>query len=253
ALHPRHVPRDRRLSRRDQRADADEHRLRHAPLGAVARLGDAADREDGRSAQAPAAATTGRPPHRYQEEVKRMSVILPYEMPALVTTAPLDIHHSTVLPEWVDWNGHMNLAFYVTAFDQASGAFMRNMGLGRRYVDGRHGMTFVLETHVTYDREMKGGAPMRFTTQLLDCDAKRVHLFHEMFHADEGYLAATNETIVMNIDFASRKSAPWPKQAAERLESVWTAHQHLPRPAKAGRVMGLPKKSSDRATPVAQS
>ena len=101
-----------------------------------------------------------------------MSFILPYEMPALVTTAPLDIHRGNVLPEWVDWNGHMNVAFYVAAFDQASGAFMRNMGLGRRYVDGKHGMTFVLETHVTYDREMKAGAPMRFTTQLLDRDAK---------------------------------------------------------------------------------
>ena len=82
---------------------------------------------------------------------------LPYELPELVTAAPLDIHHSTVLPEWVDWNGHMNVAFYVTAFDQASGAFMRNMGLGRRYVDGKLGMTFVLETHVTYDREMRQG------------------------------------------------------------------------------------------------
>jgi acyl-CoA thioester hydrolase len=144
----------------------------------------------------PAQAQTGRPHHRHQEEVAYMSVILPYEMPALVTTAPLDIHRSTVRPDWVDWNGHMNVAFYVTAFDQASGAFMRNIGLGRHYVDGKHGMTFVLETHVTYDREMKGGAPMRFTTQLLDRDAKRVHLFHEMYPRQEGYLAATNETIV---------------------------------------------------------
>ena len=80
----------------------------------------------------------------------------------------------------------MNVAFYVAAFDQASGAFMRNIGLGRHYVDGKHGMTFVLETHVTYDREMKGGALMRFTTQLLDRDAKRVHLFHEMYHRDAG-------------------------------------------------------------------
>jgi len=86
------------------------------------------------------------------------------------------------------------------------------------------------------------GVPRGFTTQLLDRDAKRVHLFHEMYHAEQGYLAATNETIVINIDFASRRSAPWPKQAAERLEAVWAAHQHLPRPAKAGRTMGLRKK-----------
>jgi len=171
-----------------------------------------------------------------------MLVTLPYDMPDLVTRAPLDIHRSTVLPEWVDWNGHMNVAFYVTAFDQASGAFMRNMGLGRDYVDNKLGMTFVLETHVTYDREMRGGAPMRFTTHLLDRDAKRVHLFHEMHHEEQGYLAATNEVIVINIDYTSRRSAPWPMQAAERLEAVWTEHKHLPRPAKAGRVMGLAKK-----------
>jgi len=171
-----------------------------------------------------------------------MSATLPYEMPELVATAPLDIHHSTVRPEWVDWNGHMNVAFYVLAFDQASGAFMRNIGLGRDYVDSRSGMTFVLETHVTYDREMREGAPMRFATQLLARDAKRVHLYHEMFHADERYLAATNEVIVMNIDYASRRAAPWPRQAAERLERVWEAHKHLPRPAKAGRIMGLGSK-----------
>ncbi|MBM3647249.1 MAG: thioesterase-like protein [Alphaproteobacteria bacterium] len=167
---------------------------------------------------------------------------LPYELPELVTRAPLDIHHATVLPEWVDWNGHMNVAFYVTAFDEASGTFMRNMGLGRRYVDGKLGMTFVLETHVTYDREMREGAPMRFITQLLARDGKRVHLFHEMFHADQGYLAATNETIVMNIDYASRRSAPWPVPAAERLEELWATHKDLPRPTKVGRVMGLGKK-----------
>ena len=167
---------------------------------------------------------------------------LPYELPELVTRAPLDIHRSTVLPEWVDWNGHMNVAFYVTAFDQSSGTFMRNMGLGRRYVDGKLGMTFVLETHVTYDREMRGDAPMRFTTQLLERDVKKVHLYHEMFHAAQGYLAATNEVIVMNIDYASRRSAPWPAPVAKRLETLWLAHRDLPRPAKAGRVMSLHRK-----------
>ena len=104
-------------------------------------------------------------------------------------------------------------------------------------------MTFVLETHVTYDREMKGGAPMRFATQLLDRDAKKVHLFHEMFHAEQGHLAATNETIVMNIDYATRRSGPWPRPVAERLETLWAEHRLLPKPAKAGRVMSLSKKT----------
>ena len=165
-------------------------------------------------------------------------------MPELVTRAPLDTHRSTVLPEWVDWNGHMNVAYYVTAFDQASGAFMRNMGLGRNYVDNKLGMTFVLETHVTYDREVKGGTPLRFRTQLLDRDAKRVHLFHEMFNDHEGYLASTSESIIMNISYETRRSGPWPDQAAARLDALWEEHKKLTRPAKAGRVMGLKKPPS---------
>src|SRR5471030_1857420 len=171
-----------------------------------------------------------------------MSVVLTYEMPPLVTHAPLDVHRSVVKPEWVDWNGHMNVAYYVTAFDQASCAFMRNIGLGRNYVNNKLGMTFVLEMHITYDRELREGAPMLFKTQLLDCDAKRVHLFHEMYHAEEGYLAATNETIVMNIDYTTRKSGPFPLQATERPEKVWTVHKTVAKPAKSGRLMGLRKK-----------
>jgi acyl-CoA thioester hydrolase len=172
-----------------------------------------------------------------------MSVVLTYEMPELVTRAPFDLHRSSVLPEWVDWNGHMNVAYYIMAFDQAGGAFMRNMGLGRNYVNNKLGMTFVLETHITYDRELREGAPLMFKTQLLDRDAKRVHVFHEMFHAEQGYLAATSESIIMNIDYATRKSGPWPAQAAERLEQIWAAHKTLPKPAKSGRIMGLQKKA----------
>ena len=169
---------------------------------------------------------------------------LPYELPELVTRAPLDTHRSTVLPEWVDWNGHMNVAFYVTAFDQASGAFMRNMGLGRRYVDGKLGMTFVLETHVTYDREMREGAPMRFTTQLLARDAKRVHLYHEMFHADRGLPRGDQRD---DRDEHRLRHAPLRALAGAGRRAAGDAvagAQGLPRPAKAGRVMGLKKNPS---------
>ncbi|HEY6718332.1 MAG TPA: thioesterase family protein, partial [Reyranella sp.] len=139
-------------------------------------------------------------------------------------------------------NGHMNVAFYVTAFDQAGGAFMRNMGLGRRYVDGKLGMTFVLEAHVTYDQEVREGDALRITTQILDHDAKRLHYIHAMYHADEGYLAATNELMLMNIDYATRRSAPWPEFAMERIEKLAAAHKNLPVPRQAGRLIGIKKK-----------
>ncbi len=73
---------------------------------------------------------------------------------------------------------------------------------------------------------------MRFATQLLARDAKKVHLFHEMYHAEQGYLAATNETIVMNIDYAAAAPRPGPRQVAERAggRSGATPPEALPKP-----------------------
>ena len=63
-----------------------------------------------------------------------------------------------------------------------------------------------------------------------------------MFHAEQDYLAATCEVVLMNIDYTTRRSGPWPRPVGERLEAVWATHKDLPRPAKVGRVMGLAKK-----------
>ncbi|MGE0421224.1 MAG: thioesterase family protein [Reyranellaceae bacterium] len=167
---------------------------------------------------------------------------LPYELPELDLVAPLDRHRSVVKDEWVDWNGHMNMARYMEAFDYASGAFHTQIGMGRRYIDNKLGMTFVIEAHITYDRELRGGAPLRFTTQLLDHDAKRLHLFHTMYHAEEGFLASTCESMIMHIDVKTRKSAPFRRIVQERLARMAEAHGRLPKPAKAGRLIGIPRR-----------
>ena len=156
--------------------------------------------------------------------------------------APLDIHRATVLPDWIDWNGHMNVGFYVVAFDKATDTLCAQFGCSWDYTREKLGMTFVLEAHVTYDREVKEGDPLRITTQILDHDAKRIHFIHEMFHATEGYLAATNELMLMNIDYQTRRSAPWPEFAMPRIEKLAAAHAHLPRPKQAGRLIGIKRK-----------
>jgi len=166
----------------------------------------------------------------------------PYPMIEPNLGAPLDVHRATVLPEWIDWNGHMNVGFYVVAFDKATDTLCQQLGVGWEYTRDRIGMTFVLEAHVTYDREVKEGDPLRITTQILDHDAKRVHYIHEMYHATEGYLASTNELMLMNIDYATRRSAPWPAWAMDRLGTLAAAHKVLPVPKQAGRLIGLKKK-----------
>ena len=92
------------------------------------------------------------------------------------------------------------------------------------------------------DTIRKEGDPLRIATQLLDYDAKRVHYIHAMYHATEGYLAATNELMLMNIDYASRRAAPWPEWAMARIEQMAAAHRSLPRPPQAGRLIGIKRK-----------
>ncbi|HRZ24495.1 MAG TPA: thioesterase family protein, partial [Candidatus Contendobacter sp.] len=79
--------------------------------------------------------------------------------------SPLCLYTSVALPEWIDYNGHMNVAYYVLAFDHATDAFTEYLGLGRDYQERQRCSTFVVETHVNYQRELVAGDPIRITTQ----------------------------------------------------------------------------------------
>jgi acyl-CoA thioester hydrolase len=171
--------------------------------------------------------------------VQGLTMPLPYPLPAIDLSAPFDRHRARVKREWIDANGHMNVGYYVVAFDHASYTLCEQLGVSWDYTRRELGMIFVLEAHVTYDRELLPDAPFRVTTQILGHDAKRVHVFHEMYHAEEGFLAATNELMILHVDFKTRRAAPWPKETQARLAAMAAAHASLPHPAKAGRVIGL--------------
>jgi acyl-CoA thioester hydrolase len=165
---------------------------------------------------------------------------MPLDPPDL--SAPFDRHRARVLPEWIDYNGHMNVAFYLYAFDQATETLCVALGCAADYVRQKRGMLFTLETHVTYDREVALGDPLRITSQILDWDAKRLHFFHHMYHADQGYLAATNEQIMLHVGYQSRRSAPFTDKVAARVAAMAQAHAGLSRPVQAGRIIGIPRK-----------
>ena len=142
-------------------------------------------------------------------------------------------------PEWIDNNGHMNMGFYVVVFDLATDEWMRVIGLDAEH-RGAHGVTtFCLEAHVTYHREVREGDRLRFTTRLLAFDAKRLHYIHEMYHAESGYLAATNELMSLHVSQATRRGAPMAPEVLERLARLQAVHDRLPRPPQVGRVIGL--------------
>ena len=155
------------------------------------------------------------------------------------TDGLLELHREVVRPEYIDWNGHMNVAYYVLVFDHATDALFDHIGLDEAYRKERDFTTFTLEAQVTYQREVLEGDPLRITTQLLDYDHKRAHYFHRMHHAEEGWLAATNELLSLHIDTRKRRSAPFPDDILARWAEIHEAHAALPRPPEAGRAMGI--------------
>lgn len=157
----------------------------------------------------------------------------------MAISTPLELHAESVLPEWIDYNGHMNVAYYVLAFDHVTDAFLDYIGLDHDYKAKADVTTFVADMNVTYKREVIEGDPLRFTTQLLEFDEKRFRYFHCMYHAEKNYLAATNELLSLHIDLKTRRVAPMAPVILERLDAVQRAHAHLPMPEGAGRVLGL--------------
>ena len=159
---------------------------------------------------------------------------------------PLDAYRDVVRPEWIDNNGHMNMGYYLVVFDLATDEFMRWVGLGAEH-RRRHGVTtFCLEAHVTYHREVRAGDPLRFTTHLLAHDARRMHYIHAMYHATDGYLAATNELMSLHVALDTRRGAPMSADVLARLATIQSAHDALPRPAQVGRSIGLAARPTTR-------
>lgn len=140
-----------------------------------------------------------------------------------------------VEPGWIDYNGHLNMAYYNVLFDRAVDEAYEVIGCGADYVAKRGFSTFTAEVHVRYLRELHAGDPVRVTFQLLDYDAKRMHYFEQLFHAVEGWMSATSENMSLHVDMTAKRTAPFPDDVIARLARMKAAHARLPVPEAAGR------------------
>ena len=153
--------------------------------------------------------------------------------------APLSLHREKVRREWIDYNGHLNMGFYLLAFDHAKDAFLDYIGLGEEYASNSDGTTFSLEAHLSYLAEVRDNDLLRFETYVFDFDEKRIHFAHAMYHDSENYIAATNELVSLHVSRSKRRAMPMPQNAQERLTIMKTAHENLVPPPGMSRQMGL--------------
>ena len=152
--------------------------------------------------------------------------------------APLALLETPVLPEWIDYNGHMSESCYLTAFGEASDALFRYVGIDGAYrASGRS--FYTVESHLNNLREAGEQDRLRMTTQVFGVDDKRLHLFHAMVRVEDGTLLATAEQMLLHVDSQAAKSAPIDAAVRERLQAILAAHGSLPRPPQVGRAIGL--------------
>jgi acyl-CoA thioester hydrolase len=144
---------------------------------------------------------------------------------------------------WIDYNGHLNMAYYNVVFDRAVDEAFELIGIGLDYVKTRRHSCFTAEVHVRYLRELHAGDPVRVTFRLLDYDAKRLHFFEELFHASECWISATSENMALHVDMNAGKTAPFPAEVAARLAKMKASHSKLPCPEAVGRRIAMPGKS----------
>nr|WP_314561206.1 thioesterase family protein [uncultured Pseudomonas sp.] len=163
-------------------------------------------------------------------------------MPALMT------YTTKIQPDWVDYNGHLRDAFYLLIFSYATDALMDTLGLTSENREASGHSLFTLELHLNYLHEVKLGAEVEVHTQLIAHDAKRLHLYHSLHSVGDEKALAGNEQMLLHVDLAGPRSAPFSEATLAQLSPLVAAHAELPRPALLGRVIGLPgqQKSPDQ-------
>ena len=152
--------------------------------------------------------------------------------------APLALYNCRVLSEWVDYNGHMTEAAYLTAFGWATDALFRYIGDDEAYRE--QGFSYyTVETHINYYQEASSTDALSITTQLLGADDKRMHLFHRMYNSATQKLLATTEQMLLHVDTKAAKACAAQPQIIETIQAIASAHAELPTPKQVGRQMAI--------------
>ena len=152
--------------------------------------------------------------------------------------SPFPVHSATVLPEWIDGNGHMNLAYYVLVFDAATDLLCDAAGLGAAHRHRTRTGVFAAETHILYRAELLLGDQVQVQSQIVGADAKRIHLAHELLRGDDP--VAQQEVMLLHVSLDTRRVTPFPPDIQAQVSALASAHARLPRPDWLGRSLSMP-------------
>tara|TARA_B100001013_G_C24595289_1_gene436521 strand:+ start:100 stop:576 length:477 start_codon:yes stop_codon:yes gene_type:complete len=122
-----------------------------------------------------------------------------------------------VKSEWTDYNGHMNLAYYIHLFDTAWEAMLEKFLIGEDSAKIENRTTFAVESHTTYDQEVRAGEEVDMNLLFIDYDKKRIVYKMEMINKQKQYLAATSEILSVYVDLKVRRVVEFEPEKASLI------------------------------------
>ena len=120
--------------------------------------------------------------------------------------------------EWTDYNNHMNMAYYVLVFDQIWEIILEKFKMGEQSAKTTKMSTMVVETHTTYNNEVKEGDEVEINLTFFDHDKKRLHFKMEMIEKSSKKLSATLEMLSLYIDLSKRKVSEFEKEKVKLMD-----------------------------------
>tara|TARA_B100000965_G_C19204004_1_gene588627 strand:+ start:63 stop:530 length:468 start_codon:yes stop_codon:yes gene_type:complete len=130
-----------------------------------------------------------------------------------------------VKSEWTDYNGHMNLAFYIHLFDSSWEVLLEKFNIGENSAKTEKRTTFAVESHTTYDMEVKVGDEVDINLLFIDLDKKRIVYKLEMIHKSEKYLASTTEVCSLYVDLNTRRVTEFEDSKTKLINEFIETHK----------------------------
>jgi acyl-CoA thioester hydrolase len=128
------------------------------------------------------------------------------------------IANQIIKKEWTDYNNHMNMAYYVLVFDQLWEIVLAKFKMGEQSAKTSQMSTMVVETHTTYNNEVKEGDEVEVNLTFFDHDKKRIHFKMEMIEKSSKKLSATLEMLSLYIDLSKRKVSEFEREKVKLMD-----------------------------------
>jgi acyl-CoA thioester hydrolase len=151
----------------------------------------------------------------------------------------LPVYRTEVLDRWVDHNGHMNVASYLTAFDAAICAFCTGCGIGPDRIEQTGKTVFVAQANIVYRRELHRADPIAIDLRILDLAEDRLHVYMTMHDVRDRHVAAANEQLLVCVSMKTRRPTELSEDVYGRFASIFDRQKGFPSPRYAGRLISL--------------